>query len=435
MKLNFKLFIILVALMSVGFSYRPFQKVTDFAAYYLAGQRIWAKTFNRDADLNPLITTQTKFSPQDSIYQRGDDRPWKYSPSLTYVFLPFSFIPFWWAQFVYYWFSLGLLMATLYIIYRQFKDDYFTNEKHTFIFFGVIFLLQFRFNILDILNLQVNFLMLFCTVGFLYFRKTRENLSAALLALLIGIKIFPIFFLVLLLRDKNYRLLGKTLLAGIILILIPVISYGSVGNLIAEYLNYYKFMTSDLPVHGFPSSADHALIGIDSVLVRLLMDRPFYKNVTTNIVSLSPNTTFVIGLFIKAILLGIILYGQGKLKKLIKSEKDKDLYYWTMAAIYWNFIVMINPLAWKHSLVILIFSWIILGLFFIRRLKMTLRDKCLLGFSLSMFLFFSSHLIWGDISRKYFSRFAPHFLGVVALSYLVYFLSQRLLKERPKTLA
>ncbi len=415
--------------MAVGFSYRPFQKVTDFAAYYLAGQRIWAKTLNREVNLNPLITTQTKFSPQNSIYQRGDDRPWKYSPSLTYVFLPFSFIPFWWAQFVYYWFTLGLLMATLYIIYRQFKEDFFTNEKYTFIFFGLIFILQFRFNILDILNLQVNFLMLFCTVGFLYFRKTRENLSAALLALLIGIKIFPIFFLALLLRDKNYRLLGKTLLAGIILILVPVISYGNVGNLITEYQNYFAFMTSDLPVHGFPSSADHALIGLDSVLVRLLMNRAFYLDVTTNIVSLSANTTFAIGIFIKAVFLGLIFYGQGKLKALVKSEKDETFYYWAMAAIYWNFIVMINPLAWKHSLVILIFSWIVLGLFILRGLKMTLKEKYLLGFALSMFLFFSSHLIWGNISRKYFSRFGPHLLGVIALSWLVYYLTKRVLKE------
>jgi hypothetical protein len=429
MKPNFKLFIILVGLLAVGFSYRPFQVITDFEAYYLAGQRIWAKTLNREAELPGMLTKADKFKPQDSIYQRGDNRPWKYSPSLTYVFLPFSLLPFWWAQFAYYWFALGLFMLTLYLIYKQFKDDYFTNEKYTFIFFGSLFLLQFRFNILDILNLQVNFLMIFCTVGFLFFRKTRENLSAFLLALLVGIKIFPVFFLAFLLKDKNYRLLFKTLLMGFILILVPLISYGSVGNLIAEYINYFNFMTSDLPVHGFPSSADHSLIGLDSVLVRVLMDRPFYKDVTANFVSLSPNTTFGIGLFIKATFLGLMIYGQGKLKNLIKTEKDETFYYWAMTAIYWNFIVMINPLAWKHSLVILIFSWVILGLFFLRGLKLTLKEKYLLGFSLSMFLFFSSHMIWGEISRKYFSRFGPHLLGVIALSWLVYYLSKRVLKE------
>jgi hypothetical protein len=271
--------------------------------------------------------------------------------------------------------------------------------------------------------------MLFCTVGFLYFRKKRENLSAFLLALLVGIKIFPVFFLAFLLKDKNYRLFLKTILMGFFLILVPLISYGSVGNLIAEYINYFNFMTSDLPVHGFPSSADHSLIGLDSVLVRVLMDRPFYKDVTANIVSLSPNTTFAIGLFIKATFLGLIIYAQGKLKGLVKTEKDENFYYWAMTAIYWNFIVIINPLAWKHSLVILIFSWVILGLFFLRGLKLTLKEKYLLGFSLSMFLFFSSHMIWGEISRKYFSRFGPHLLGVIALSWLVYYLSKRVLKE------
>lgn len=416
-----KYFLIILTLFGIIYSIHPIKKKeTDFPAYYLAGQRMIAKNFGVSLTDQTGIAKNKDIHPADSLYQ-WDPRPFRYTPVIAYIFMPFSFLPYMWGKTLWFGFNFLLLIGSFLLIYFHFKEN-FKNEKVTFWFFTVLLLIELRPISLDIKNLQVNFIILFCSIGFLYFRKKRENLAALLLALVVGFKIFPVFLLLFLLVEKEYRLLGKTILAGAILLIFPVITYGT--GLVDEYLTFFKFL-QDGRNYPFPASANFAHPNLDSLVVRFLMDRPYHMDFKTNILSLSPQSVFYILLLLKGlILLGLVAVHR-QLKKLAGGN---ELYYWGVFGLYLNFSLIINPEAFKHGMVAMIIPWVSLGILWIKNKKMLLKEKILFGCSI-LLLVFSSHAIWGELQRSVLGRFGQDFWGIVLMSLLLIILFKRNLKD------
>jgi len=394
--------------------------VTDFRAYYLAGNRILSKTMGRDFIDKNKLTKKKITSAKESIYQEGDLMAFKYTPVIAYLFVPFSIFPYQVGKVLYYGFSIFLFILSLYLIYYHFKDDYFRDDKKTFFFFMILILLVIRPIITELKFLNVNFLILFLTVGFLFFKNRRENLSSFMLALLIGIKIFPIFLLLFLVLDKDYKFFVKTLLWGLFLIAIPVISYGGFESLYSEYFQYVAFMTNGQ--HPFPASGSYTHPNLDSFVVRLFMDRPYFLDLKTNILSLDPKSTFYIISVIKLSLLSSLIYIQKTLGNIVK-EKDRDLYYWGMVGLYSIFFIVINPLAWKHAMISLLIPFAVVGLFWIKNKKLKKSEKVMCGVVFSLF-FLTSHFIWGELHRTFFGRIGHDFWGMIFLLFLLFKISK-----------
>jgi len=159
------------------------------------------------------------------------------------------------------------------------------------------------------------------------------------------------------------------------------------------------------------------------------MDRTYYNDLKANIMELTPGTVFYIGLTLKVLFLGFLLKAQSSFKKLV-SDENRELYTWAIFAMYWNFIIVINPLAWKHSMVALVFSWVVLGLYWLKGVKLVRREKVLLYSSLGLILIFASRFIWGTFQRETFAKIGPDFLGIVCLSLGLYFCTKRVMAHK-----
>jgi hypothetical protein len=421
-----KYFFLILSLFGIIYSIHPIKKKeTDFPAYYLAGQRMIAKNFNVSFTDQTGIAKKKDINPSDSLYQ-WDPRPFRYTPVIAYIFMPFSFFPYIWGKTLWFGFNFILLLSSFFLIRRHFKDEFFKNEKLTFWFFLALLLLELRPIMLDIQNLQVNFIILFCLTGFLHFRKNRENLAAVLLALAVGFKIFPVFLLVFLLVEKEYRLLGKAILAGACLLVLPILTYR--GDLLNEYLTFFKFL-NDGRNYPFPASANFAHPNLDSLVVRFLMDRPYHKEFKTNILSLSPQSVFYILLFLKASILIGIVGAHRYLKKLV-SKDYQELYYWGVFGLYLNFSLIINPEAFKHGMVAMTIPWVAFGLLWVKNKNLVLKEKIMLGFTV-LLLMFTSHAIWGELQRSLLGKIGQDFWGIVLMSLVLIVVTKRVLKSIP----
>lgn len=420
-----KPFLLILAVFGIIYSIHPIRKKeTDFPAYYLAGQRMIAKNFNQSLKDQTGTALKKDIEPADSLYQ-WDPRPFRYTPVIAYIFMPFAAFPYLWGKTLWFGFNLILLIGSFFLIYRHFKDDFFKDDKKTFWFFLALLLIELRPIMLDIQNLQVNFIILFCTVGFLHFRKSRENLAALLLALAVGFKIFPVFLLVFLLVEKEYRLLGKTIAAGALLLILPILTYRF--DLLNEYLTFFKFL-QDGRNYPFPASANFAHPNLDSLVVRFLMDRPYHLDFKTNILSLAPQSVFYILLCLKAFILAAIIFIHRLLKKLI-SKENLELYYWGVFGLYLNFSLIINPEAFKHGMVAMTIPWVAFGLLWIKNKNLVFKEKVMLTFTI-LLLVLTSHAIWGELQRSLLGRFGQDFWGIILMSILLILISKRTLKSQ-----
>ncbi len=416
-----KAFLLILSVFGIIYSIHPIRKKeTDFPAYYLAGQRMIAKNFNQSLKDQTGIALKKDIEPTDSLYQ-WDPRPFRYAPVIAYIFMPFAAFPYLWGKTLWFVFNFLLLITSFILIYRHFK---FSDDKKTFWFFILLFLIELRPISLDIKNLQVNFIILFCTVGFLYFRKGRENLAALLLALAVGFKIFPIFLLVFLLVEKEYRLLSKVIAAGAFLLILPILTYRL--DLFNEYLTFFKFL-NDGRNYPFPASANFAHPNLDSLVVRFLMDRPYHLEYKTNILSLAPMSVFYILLVLKITILSGIIFIHRHLKKLVKGD-NRELYYWGIFGLYLNFSLIINPEAFKHGMVAMTIPWVAIGLLWLKNKKLILKEKVLLGVSLFL-LVFTSHAIWGEFQRSILGRIGQDFWGIILMSVLLTLIIKRVLNN------
>jgi Glycosyltransferase family 87 len=414
--LSFKIFFIVLFLFGTISSARSLKKETDFRAFYIAGKRIWAKTTGISDTDKEGISVKKEILPQDSLFQ-NDPAAFKYAPVVAYIFVPFSFFPLKWAQLLWFGVSFSLLVLSFYLIFRHFKEDYFKDPKLTFWFFFIILLLQVRFFSYDIANLQINFLLLLGYVGFLVSWKKNETLAGFLLALMVGIKIFPIFLLVFLLVEKKYRLIAKTLIWGAFLIFIPILSYRDVPALITEYQNYFSFMTNGQ--HAFPAPATYLHPNLDSLIVRLFMDKAYYGTLKTNLFFWDGLSTFWLINSLKFFILGAIIWIHLGFRKV-----NNEIFSWAIFGLYSNYIIIINPLAWKHAMVSMTIPWVAIGLFWIKNQGFRMKEKFLFGASFAL-LILSSQALLGETQKTVLGRIGHDFWGIILMSLLLIYMAKR----------
>lgn len=378
---------------------------TDFRAYYLSAQRLVAKTFNIQLTDSVHIAHRPQIFPEDSLYNNDELTPYKYVPVIAYIFAPLVIFDYYTAKKIWYFSIQFFLFLSFYFLLSLLKFE--KNNKHLLFFITYFFL--FRFILYDLKNLQINSIITFCLCGFFYFKEKKENLACFLLAFGIGVKIFSVFLLIYLIVEKEWKLLGKTILFGILLILFPIISYTNFSELFQEYLNYFQFMSNGQ--HAFPASPSYIHPSIDSLLVRILMSRPYFSNFSIGIFEFSPVMTFILILVIKFILLITIIYHHRKYKHL-------KLFWWS---VYIWFTIIINPLAWKHAYV----GCLPLAILGVQEfLNHPLRSKTNILFFISLALMsFTSKIFLGNY-QKIVAGISPVLLGSLIL--IIFYLKQQI---------
>jgi len=345
LKLVFGIFIFV----ALGFSFKSYNEInTDFRAYYVAGKRIVAKTFQTSFDDPLLISGVAKITSRQSMYNSFESTPFKYPIITSYLFSPFSFFNYKLGSLVWFFACQTALVLSLFLLRNYFVDQFkISNEKMNKVIF-LTYIAMFRFYLYDMKNLQVNFFIL---LGFVIFVVSENDwLKATFLALVISFKVFPFVLFLFLAVEKKWKLMGKTVIVGIFFLLVPLISYQfSFLSLMDEMKHYLQFMSGGQ--HLFPADPSYIHPSIDSLIVRIFMIFPDIKPSCINLFSLSPQVTWVIILLVKMIIIAMIVLIHFHFKNKLQDKVSDDVRVYLFSSLYFVYSLFINPLAWKHAYV------------------------------------------------------------------------------------
>lgn len=157
--------------------------------------------------------------------------PWIYKdptgPPITNYF-PFTMAVFWLFSHLTYWksFLLFFVSSLSLILYPMIANSRkFSRLEKIQLIIGSVILTGPMISLLDRGNIQLLLLGL-CLMGTYQFGKQRFIITAILFGLAIGLKVYPVIFLVLLVRKHQWKALSVSLLTALLSTLLPLVYYG-----------------------------------------------------------------------------------------------------------------------------------------------------------------------------------------------------------------
>ncbi len=186
----------------------------DFRPYYVAGKLL---LLGRDPYLNAVTAFPALYVPgnADALPYSG----FVYPPFATFLFVPLAWLPYGTAKLIYSGLTLACLWSLLFWLVRL---------AAIAVSGGAIALTLCSFPVLAHFERgQFDLFVCYLTiVAFgLWRRSGKSTLPALLLALAIGTKIFPFVALIIWAVKRQYRLVVKTLLALLILMVAPLLYF------------------------------------------------------------------------------------------------------------------------------------------------------------------------------------------------------------------
>lgn len=157
--------------------------------------------------------------------------PWIYKdptgPPITNYF-PFTMSVFWLFSQISYWksfiiFFIGSLTLVFYPMFASIKN--FSRLEKTQMIIGSVLLTGPTISLLDRGNIQL-LLVGLCLMAVYQFGQQRFIWSAFLFGLAIGLKVYPIIFLILFVRRHNWKALCVSLTTGLMATILPLFYYG-----------------------------------------------------------------------------------------------------------------------------------------------------------------------------------------------------------------
>ena len=262
-----------------------------------------------------------------SPYQTGSPFPYIYPIFLCVILIPFSMMPYWLLNLL--WF-LGSVLALYFagdILIRHYSPA-FTRANA-----GAVFIVPFLFliNVIqsNLLNGQVNFIvLLLCTLFLRDYLLSRNFTAALFLSMAIAIKVTPIILLVYLLCRRDF------LMVGLVIFMTLILSFG------------VPYIIGGAATFGYYSSYWHSFI-MDNIAVNGQMTHGFAFSLVS-----------IIGFFIPSLpkLFTFIISGIFSLAPIIliqfisRSEKSKGKEI-LLFSLYLVAVLLISPLSETHHLI------------------------------------------------------------------------------------
>ncbi|MFH1593068.1 MAG: glycosyltransferase family 87 protein [Candidatus Omnitrophota bacterium] len=331
MSLNRRLLIaVVIAIVFTGLIFRyayraPKRSYGDFRVYYAAGER---------------------FAAKEDIYQRHNPSitPYKYSPMFAMLVSPLSLFSQKTASLLFFTLNFFAVLV-IFVISKKIITKDKTSGGRNLLLYAITTICSMRFILHTLDSGQVGILIMLLVVSGLYLlEKNRQTISASLISLSLMFKyttvIFPAYF-----AFKKRRKLLMVVLAFIIFYcLLPALHVG-----IEKDVEYVKNWIPFIAEHSLDKSSlyDYKNQSLYSFLLRLLTrDTPYTNNIA--------NLTFSQGLIISLIIAGalfllVITPGRG-------NDSERPLDYSLLLIM----TALLNPNAWMHNYVILIFAYMLL---------------------------------------------------------------------------
>jgi hypothetical protein len=189
--------IILMAPVGSNFEINPSTEegMGDFLAYYVASNNLknGADIYNRTNSYN---------NATDLGLAGKNIRPYVYPPVLAIILIPFTYLDYQIAEFVWFVCNQILLVLVFILLLKIFKLEF--NLINSAV---LVFLITNFYPIFDALDWgQAGILVFACILGsYYFFMKKSDVLASFLLALAVGIKVAPILLLLFFLWKREYR--------------------------------------------------------------------------------------------------------------------------------------------------------------------------------------------------------------------------------------
>jgi Glycosyltransferase family 87 len=297
----------------------------DFRPYYVAGRLL---LLGRDPYLNAVTEFPALYVPgnADALSHSG----FVYPPFATVLFVPLALLPYATAKLIYSGLSLACLWSLLFWLVRLVTIEV-SGGAITLVMCSFPVLAHFERGQFDL------FVCYLTIVGFGIWRRSgKSTLPALLLALAIGTKIFPFVALLYWAVKRQYRLVVKTLLALLVLMVAPLVYFGPTvyqhyGQALLPQVFGPLIAAGPIDLHG-QTFAHQVVQAIEGNRLRLSHDfvegymNPFLRN---------PAHSFSVGL----IALGVMIYATRK-------QSIEQQFFSSLNAIH-----LINPKTWIMGLV------------------------------------------------------------------------------------
>ena len=379
-------FIVLIvfALLFIRYSYRaPKRHYSDFRVYYATAER---------------------FADKEDIYARPDESitPYKYSPMFAMLVSPLSKFSQKTASLIF--FTLNFISVILILF---FSEKLIAGDNVSFrdrvIMYGGGLLCSFRFVLHAMDAGQVGILVLALVVIGLYLIERKKTIGGSFcVGLSIMVKYMPVIFLpYFALRKRMKVVLFVVAFIGLFCVL-PAIFVGFEKEV--EYVKNWLPFISDTSFDSL-SIYDYKNQSLFALVLR------FFTKVTPYNVSIA-NLSFNQGM-ITALFLGGISYAFIVIPKK-ESRFEKALDYSSLFAL----LVLLNPNAWMHNFVVLLFIYMTL---FYHLIKTNFKDKVTLILVIISFALttLSAELFVGDALEELLERFSSVGIGTLLLLFIL----------------
>lgn len=260
-----------------------------------------------------------------------------YSPLFAVLLFPFKDMP----QVAYniIWLSINLVL-----IYRIFKlipvfiNLKKFNQKQRDLFYILTLLASARF-LYDALSLgQMSFVLVWGSLEAVRLIRDGKLVSgAAILALIINIKLIPVAILAYLFYTKELKAVIYTLLFFLLYLFLPVIFIGNQFNteLLLQWLGSITSTTSNSIMD------DYGRQSLSSFVPAMFMNTPLQFNFKRNLFDLSPPAVNLILNLSRLLLLALLVFLFGKPFR--KTIPKKELFY------HLALICLVTPLFFPHQ--------------------------------------------------------------------------------------
>ncbi len=283
-------------------------------------------------------------------------------------------------------------------------------------------LLVFRYVLDNLSNIQINIFLLYgCLLSYYLFTQSKYIVSALILALIISLKVIPIFILFFFIYKGAWKVSAWTLFFIIGINALSLLYFGPV-----EGLQYYHTWLSDVAPKSYISNrSNQSIIG---GLLRLLTNEDTTLPLKINLVHLPKQ--FVINL--AYVIIGVIALIPAYIFRLRKNDNTPVLRILEFSFIL-TAIPVLSPLSWKAYFIFLWFPYFLLYYLIYHSeyvLDNSKRIK-LLFISSVLLTTFSSDIFWGQFIAYRLEVFSVITIGTILLLIIQLLVYLNIIKKAP----
>lgn len=276
-------------------------------------------------DYSSYLLSSKAFFNGMNPYNTGSSFPFIYPLFVCVLLFPLAWLPYWFANVVWFILNISALYFSTFILFRLYRDSFLHREIVALYVVPFVVLIDVIQN--NLLNGQINFIVLLLCILFLKFHlESRKVLASIFLSTAVAIKLTPLILIVYLIARRELLLAGLTLIFSVFLVF--GLPYAIRGGIIIDWYSEYihSFVLHNIASHNVP--LDGFAFSITSIINSLFPGSELTSLLIAGFISVAP--IFWLQIISR------------------KDAKNKQILFF---ALYMLAILLITPMSETHHLI------------------------------------------------------------------------------------